>query len=105
MGKGIALEIAAAADVGYVSGRPASAGGSGTLLAGTIDHTAHAINVSGTPPFQFLADHSHERANLMLGYSAWSICGQLNLLVNSAIFSTPDQLFFNIWSTASISSS
>ena len=66
LGKGIVLEIAAAAAVVDVSGRLISAGVSSMFLPGTIDHTALAISVSGSPAIAVVANHSHERANLMV---------------------------------------
>mmetsp|Transcript_42028 Transcript_42028/g.97905 ORF Transcript_42028/g.97905 Transcript_42028/m.97905 type:complete len:339 (-) Transcript_42028:92-1108(-) len=95
LGRGIALELAAAGCIVYVTGRSTALQSTEVLLAGSVDATAAAASRRGGAGVAAYVDHTLDDETKRFTEILSTTHGRLDLLVNNAFFMPkPDTLFF-----------
>jgi len=84
IGKGIALEIAAAGATVYVTGRTKEAKKDGGEVGGSLDETVEEIEAAGGIGVGVVCDHSKDEDVLALFEKIVAESGRLDILVNNA---------------------
>ncbi|CAJ1345097.1 unnamed protein product [Effrenium voratum] len=99
LGKGIALELAAAGCIVYITGRSTATQQTEVLLPGSVDETAALANRRGAGVAAYV-DHTLDDEVRRFVDILTETHGRLDLLVNNAFFMPkPDALFFGapVW--------
>ncbi|CAE7373928.1 Dhrs1 [Symbiodinium sp. CCMP2456] len=100
VGRGIALELAAAGCIVYVTGRSTSSRQTEVLLQGSVDATASAATRRGGAGIAAYIDHTLDDESKQFVHLLSELHGRLDLLVNNAfLMPKPDMLFFSapVW--------
>eukprot|EP00931_Biecheleriopsis_adriatica_P074056 TRINITY_DN48219_c0_g1_i1.p1 TRINITY_DN48219_c0_g1~~TRINITY_DN48219_c0_g1_i1.p1 ORF type:complete len:357 (-),score=48.12 TRINITY_DN48219_c0_g1_i1:55-972(-) len=95
LGKGIALELAAAGCIVYITGRSTASRQTEVLLAGSVDETAALASRRGGLGVPSYVDHTLDSEGRRFVELISKNHGRLDILVNNAfLMPKPDSLFF-----------
>mmetsp|Transcript_74227 Transcript_74227/g.133805 ORF Transcript_74227/g.133805 Transcript_74227/m.133805 type:complete len:344 (+) Transcript_74227:93-1124(+) len=100
LGKGIALELAAAGGIVYLTGRSTATQKAEVLLAGSVDETAAQASRRGGQGVASYVDHTLDYEGRQFVDLIAKNHGRIDILVNNAfLLSKPDSLFFGkpVW--------
>eukprot|EP00933_Yihiella_yeosuensis_P053281 TRINITY_DN51494_c0_g1_i1.p1 TRINITY_DN51494_c0_g1~~TRINITY_DN51494_c0_g1_i1.p1 ORF type:complete len:700 (+),score=152.94 TRINITY_DN51494_c0_g1_i1:61-2160(+) len=100
IGKGIALALAEAGAIVYVTGRSSPGKETDVILMGTVDETVSAFSKLGGTGVAAHVDHAQDSQNKALAELIEETHGRLDICVNNAFYiPKPDVMFFNhpVW--------